>query len=101
MNPKGQHDPKREEALFQAALQLSAGTGRTAFLDQACADDSDLRQCLEALLAAHEQPNELLGDTASKPAVNATMKVEFADEPVDEAVGQTLGRYKLLERVGE
>ena len=30
----------------------------------------------------------------------ATMKLEFADAP-DEAVGQTLGRYKLLERVGE
>jgi WD40 repeat protein/serine/threonine protein kinase len=31
---------------------------------------------------------------------NATMKIEFADL-VDEAVGQKLGRYKLLERVGE
>ena len=28
------------------------------------------------------------------------MKLEFADAP-DEAVGQTLGRYKLLERLGE
>ena len=30
-----------------------------------------------------------------------TMKIEFAEEPADEAVGQTLGRYKLLECVGE
>jgi hypothetical protein len=28
------------------------------------------------------------------------MKLELTDAP-DEAVGQTLGRYKLLERVGE
>jgi hypothetical protein len=30
-----------------------------------------------------------------------TIKVELTDELTDEAVRQTLGRYKLLERVGE
>ena len=29
------------------------------------------------------------------------MAVGFTDEPLDEAVARTLGRYKLLERVGE
>src|SRR5436309_912597 len=29
------------------------------------------------------------------------MKIEFAQEPADEAIGQKIGRYKLLERVGE
>ena len=29
------------------------------------------------------------------------MKLEFAGEAPDEAVGQTLGRYKLLEKIGE
>jgi hypothetical protein len=33
-------------------------------------------------------------------AVRPTIKLDLADAP-DEAVGQTLGRYKLLERVGE
>ncbi len=74
---------------------------RAAFLQAVCGTDSALRQRLEALLAAHEQPDELLGDTASKPTGKATMKLEFAEEPADEAVGQTLGRYKLLEKVGE
>ena len=29
------------------------------------------------------------------------MKIEFADEPKDETVGQIIGRYKILEKVGE
>ena len=35
------------------------------------------------------------------PAATPTLKIGFAEEPPDEAVGQTLGRYKLLERIGE
>ena len=87
----------REEALFQVAVQLT-GAERAAFLNGACLGDPALRQRLEALLAAHDAPDEL--SPKDKPAAVATMKLEIADAP-DEAVGQTLGRYKLLERVGE
>jgi hypothetical protein len=87
----------REEELFQAAVQLT-GAERATFLNGACLGDPALRQRLEALLAAHDEPDELSPQGA--PAVVATIKLELADEP-DEAVGQTLGRYKLLERLGE
>ncbi|MCI0538728.1 MAG: serine/threonine-protein kinase [Verrucomicrobiales bacterium] len=87
----------REEALFQAAVQLT-GAERAAFLNGACLGDNALRQRLEALLAAHDQPDNLV-PTQAEPA-RPTIKLDFADAP-DEAVGQTLGRYKLLERVGE
>ena len=89
---------KPEEALFRAAVELPPGTVRRAFLDQACAGDPVLRQRLEALLAAHDSPDESLPGTA--PGVKATIKLDLADAP-DEAVGQTLGRYKLMERLGE
>lgn len=85
----------REAALFQAAAALT-GAERTAFLNGACLGDGALRVRLEALLAAHDAPDEL----APAPAVPPTIKLELADAP-DEAVGQTLGRYKLLERLGE
>jgi serine/threonine protein kinase len=89
---------KPEEALFRAAVELPPGTVRRAFLDQACTGDPVLRQRLEALLAAHDSPGESLPGTA--PGVKATMKLDLPDAP-DEAVGQTLGRYKLMERLGE
>src|SRR5438034_3928845 len=87
----------REEALFQAAVQLT-GAERASFLNGACLGDSALRQRLEALLAAHDQPDNLVPTQAE--AARPTIKLDLADAP-DEAVGQTLGRYKLLERVGE
>jgi len=90
-------NPNREEALFALALEKPADK-RAAFLDAICEGDATLRQRLEALLAAHEQPDAALATAA--PNVKATMKLEFADAP-DEAVGQTLGRYKLMERLGE
>ena len=87
----------REEALFQAAVQLT-GAERATFLNGACLGDDALRQRLEALLAAHDEPDEL--SPKDKPSVVATMKLEIADAP-DEAVGQKLGAYKLREKIGE
>jgi hypothetical protein len=89
---------ERQEALFAAALQRPTPE-QAAFLDGACHGDAALRARLGALLAAHVQLDQLFNAPAEGAA--PTMKLEFAEEPADEAVGQTLGRYKLLERVGE
>jgi hypothetical protein len=90
-------NPNREEVLYALALKQPAND-RAGFLDAVCPGDPALRSRLEALLAAHEQPETLLAPQAD--AVRPTIKLDLADAP-DEAVGQTLGRYKLLERVGE
>jgi hypothetical protein len=98
-----------EADLFQAAARLT-GEARALFLNGACHDDPARRQRLEALLAAHEQTGGLpasedeavrLRSQASARQALPTLKVEFGKEVLDEAVGQTLGRYKLLEKVGE
>src|SRR5437867_9400931 len=89
---------QREEALFAAALTKPPAE-RAIFLDGACHGDAALRTRLEALLAVHESPDEL--PAMKTEAVRPTLKIELAEEPADEGVGQTLGRYKLLERVGE
>jgi WD40 repeat protein len=87
----------REELLLAAALEMPADK-RDAFLKGACLGDPALRQRLDALLAAHDTPEAMLPKVA--PAVVATIKLDLADAP-DEAVGTTIGRYKLMERLGE
>jgi len=68
------------------------------FLEGACHGEPTLRARLDVLLAAPEQTE---GATKELPGVAAaTIKVEFTDGP-DETVGQKIGRYKILEKVGE
>ena len=68
-----------------------------------------LRRRLEGLLAAHEDsvatPSAIADLTRfqpehPEPPGGRTLAADFVDAP-DEAVGHMLGRYKLLEKVGE
>ena len=88
---------EREAALFALAVEQPAEE-REAFLQAICGGDDALRQRLDALLAALAEPDLLA--PAQPDRTRPTIKLDFADTP-DEAVGQTLGRYKLLEKVGE
>jgi len=90
-------DQQREAVLFEAAAKLG-GAERAAFLDGACHCQPALRKRLEALLAAQEGSQGALAESA--PTAAATMKPEFAHSP-DESIGQRIGRYKILEKVGE
>jgi eukaryotic-like serine/threonine-protein kinase len=87
----------RDEVLLAAALEIPEEK-RPALLDALCAGDSALRLRLETRLATHEKPDE--SSLKAAPAVAATIKLDLSSAP-DEAVGQTLGRYKLLEQLGE
>ncbi len=83
-----------EEAIFHIARQLEDAQSRSAYLDQICAGDQALRERVEALLQVHEQEQSFL---KSSPEPAAT-----ADQPPDsEGPGQEIGRYKLLQKIGE
>ena len=90
-------NPNREELLFQLAL-LKPVDERASWLDRECGEDAALRARLDALLTAHEESEGILAEPA--PAPRGTMKIEFADTP-DETIGQKIGRYKILEKIGE
>ena len=80
-----------EETLFHEARQKPVGE-RTAFLQQECGGDDALRARIESLLHADDNPASLL-----EPKLPATS----ASDSLNEAAGQMIGPYKLLQQIGE
>jgi serine/threonine protein kinase len=100
-------DKQIEKIIFEAARELTAPAVRSAFLDQACHGQPALRQRLGKLLAAqasadeffHAIPvRELGADVRPEPiaAVSPT-----AESGATETVNTLIGRYRLLQRLGE
>jgi eukaryotic-like serine/threonine-protein kinase len=81
-----------EELLFQAALEKSSPAERAAFLDRVCRDNPELRARLEVLLEGCFRAEGFLAD----PAAGQTVLL-----PVNEKPGDRIGRYKLLQKIGE
>jgi hypothetical protein len=80
--------------IFFAAVERSPAE-RGVLLDEACGGDALLRQRVEALLRAHDEPGAFLSE--ARPEFDVTM-VQPSAAPL---VGTILaGRYKLLEEIG-
>ena len=92
------NEPAQSEVeVLNAALELPREQ-RAAYLDKACAGDTPLRQRVEALLRAHEQAEGFL----EAPAAGLNFKCPApAHVPLSEKPGDKIGRYKLLEQIGE
>jgi len=88
-------DHRDEEAIFYAALELKSAAERKAYLKQACGDDVDLLARIQALLAVYESKHSIL------EAAAASLNVPLQEEPLSEGPGTIIGRYKLLEKIGE
>jgi WD40 repeat protein/serine/threonine protein kinase len=106
MEPSDTNSGPVERQLFFQALEKAAGEERVAFLDRACADNPDLRRRLEELLQKHED----LGTFLEAPAISAPHSESNAPEPPAETAelagprekpGDLIGRYKLLQQIGE
>ncbi len=96
---------EREEALLKMALEKPAAQ-RLAFLKSECDEGEALFQRLETVLANSatalgnsEQPAVTVRTGAENP--RGTILLDFTHESMETAVGSTIGRYKLLEKVGE
>jgi serine/threonine protein kinase len=82
---------ERVKDIFGQALQIESAPERESFLETACKDDLELRQQLETLLTAHVQAEDFLGESIKLPPLDTAI----------EPAGMMIGRYKLLEKIGE
>jgi hypothetical protein len=80
----------RERSIFFDALKLSAPAERAAFLDRECGADASLRAMVESLLQNHKED-----DFMAKPGEASRFSA------VTEQPGDMIGRYKLMEQIGE
>lgn len=85
--------PNKDE-IFHAAAELLDADERVAFIRQACGEDPALRAEIEELLE-HDQAEDSLLDRYT-PGIAPTL-----DQSVTERPGTVIGRYKLLEQIGE
>ncbi|HTR41594.1 MAG TPA: protein kinase [Pseudomonadales bacterium] len=103
---------QQEEALFDAARNLASPVARRAFLDQACGDDLELRRRIEALLEAGAEADKFFDDALKfrnapfekppgAPEKNSTESGDSSEFSFAEGFGKRIGRYKLLQKIGE
>src|SRR6266511_1485744 len=92
--------PKSAEELFAVALELTNPADRGALLDRECVGNRALRVEVESLLAAHEQASQFLENQPAAASAK-TLVVTTCIVPVSEKPGDKIGRYKLLQQIGE
>src|SRR5262245_60071455 len=82
-------DPDKIEELLNEALNLPLDQ-RDAFLLGACGNDDELRKKVETLLHAHGQAEGFLSETPT-----------MLSSAIAEGPGTRIGRYRLLQQIGE
>jgi Protein kinase domain len=95
------------EAIFLAALEHDTDDERITYVNDACGEDSNLRQRVLRLLAAHPkvgnfmEPSPALAPAESSPVMSGPAETVTQLGPT-EGVGSVIaGRYKLLETLGQ
>ncbi|MBC8875995.1 MAG: protein kinase [Planctomycetes bacterium] len=100
------------ESMFLAALEKESPEERSAYLDEVCGDNAELRERVFALLNAHEAAGSFLGKPPVEVAATAASG-DFRKPPPDELsldflspsdtanhLGR-LGQYEISEVVGQ
>ncbi|MEO8427468.1 MAG: serine/threonine protein kinase, partial [Verrucomicrobiota bacterium] len=98
------------QTIFAEALEIEDALLRAAFLSRACGTDSDLRREVEELIQAHTAAGRFLPVQPAATGVReALLTSAQAAGPgaaasivqVSENPGDRIGRYKLLQQIGE
>ena len=91
------------DEIFAEAVEIESQADRIKYLDGVCAGNPQLRAQVEALLAAHDEAGSFLESPARQLTVDdSTPTATLAPPtPITEGPGATVGRYKLLQKIGE
>lgn len=92
------HD-NREEALFERCLGLPPGE-REAYLREQCPDEPELVESVLALLSSHDVAGEFLEELPTQDSFEVASRLGRM-APTEERPGDQIGRYRLLELIGE
>ena len=77
------------EVIFNQALEHGPGEQRAEFVRRACGADDQLRSKVERLLQAHEEAGGFLHTRTTDTS------------PLSEGPGTQIGKFKILEQIGE
>ena len=90
--------PKEHEKIKEiltGALEKKTEAERKAYLNEVCGNDANLKAEIESLIQSYENSGNFL----ETPIFD--IGVTFDDSPLTEGPGTVIGRYKLLEKIGE
>jgi len=93
-----------EETIFEQALEIGSQQAREEFLRNACSGNDAMLQRLQGLLGAHDRAGKFLEhDRPVPPSGGAATGPAEAGTPslLTEQPGDRIGRYKLLQKIGE
>src|SRR5881296_2207406 len=92
----------KERDLFLEALEQPTLQQRVDYLDRACGDDLALRAAIESLLKNNKDDNFLKTPVVEAPRFPAAnSNTTTGGTAVTEQAGDRIGRYKLLQEIGE
>ena len=91
----------RIEWIVNEALGRSSPGEREAFLRGACGEDAQLRQRVEQLLARQDSVPGSGPETVPEAGRTIAVKIPTTEETPAEGPGTVIGRYRILEKVGE
>jgi len=89
----------REREIFLEALEQPSKEARAAFVERATAGDPELKEAVQALIESDEAETVLQHGAVERLRESMQTAGKLALE--EEQIGQLIGRYKLLEKIGE